>query len=151
MMELHYLAKSTLHILLDTREWAPTGSGPQLQVGPNWKWAQTGRMLKTEVGLKPSKLFRNYSICQLWSFSVDYPPFFCCLPPLFCCLPLPQTVRLPQKKLQNATKSCAGIQKRVDQSFVFHILVVQNTHPAHPAHLLPPALNFLFGQGAMKN
>ena len=30
--------------------------------------------------------------------------FGCCLPPLFCFLPLSQTVRLPRKKLQNATK-----------------------------------------------
>jgi hypothetical protein len=45
-----------------------------------------------------AEIWRKYSVVQLYSFFIVYPP-------LFHCLPLWTTVRLHGKKLQNATKS----------------------------------------------
>ena len=47
-------------------------------VGPIRKYAQTRSWTQTRS--HEAKLLRNYSICQLQSFFVVYPPFFCCLP-----------------------------------------------------------------------
>ena len=92
------------------RKWTPTGSGskpevdPQPDVDPNWKdaqnisWTQTGKIIRKLFHLSALELF-----CCLLPLFLLSTWLFCCLPPLFCCLLDSQTVRLPQKKLQNVT------------------------------------------------
>ena len=83
------------------RKWRKPGSGEKLEMektGGGEKLLKWGQIIKTLFYLSALELF-----CCLPPLFLLFTSLFCCLPHFFCFLPLSQTVRLPIKKLQNAT------------------------------------------------
>ena len=64
---------------------------------------------------------------------------FSCLPPLFSCLPFKKTVRLPGKKLQNATNwtfnPFCHCTMGVNLSFLIYCASFSSAKPCHLCHL----------------